>query len=187
MARKKRDSPNPGLTPTDLMEQIKAEVSNEDVQEVRPKRTQKRRSVLFSPRPSNSEEASGGGVFRTSDVSDTRRPAGPEPTEVPDNLRVADEAALSDIVREVMQSESGEIGMSYLRQMVTQVALKAAKGDQWAVDWIGNRYEGKPGQAPKRTTSIEDTEQAIDQVEVATLNHLAGLDNGGTDSDTSPD
>lgn len=63
--------------------------------------------------------------------------------------------------------------MSYLRQMVTQVAIKASKGEQWAVDFIANRYEGKPGQAPKRTASIEDVEQSIDEVETAALNAIA--------------
>lgn len=82
------------------------------------------------------------------------------------------------MVREVMTRASGDEGLSYLRKMVHQVAIKASKGEQWAVDWIANRYEGKPGQAPKRSTSIEEVEGQIDQVEVAALNRLTRDTNG---------
>jgi hypothetical protein len=178
MPRKKRESPNPGLTPPDLLKQIKAEVSDEDVQAVSSKSETKRRSILLKAREARATEDGSRRVFGTPSVPDAGRQSNPEPPAVPNILGVDSEAALSDIVREVMIGESDEGGISYLRKMVIQVALKAAKGEQWAVDWIGNRYEGKPGQAPKRSTSIEEVESTIDQVEVAALNRLTEEDNG---------
>jgi hypothetical protein len=145
MAKKSRKSPNPGLTPSDLMNKIKAEVAEEPPR--KPTRS------IFSKPPAEPELLT-------------------EPTPTIDIRGVTTEEGLSELVRQVMQAPTEEDNVTLLRQMVTQVAIKASKGDQWAVEWIGNRIEGKPGQAPKRTTSIEEVEQAIDQVEVAALNRL---------------
>jgi len=172
MARKTRNSPNPGLTPPDLLKQIRAEVANEDLPKMQSKSEAKRRSVLHTARPSGADETSGSRVFGATSVSDAGRTDSSEPPAVSDALGLESEIALSDIVRQVMLSPGPEEGVSFLRQMVTQVALKAARGEQWAVDFIANRYEGKPGQAPRKTTSIEQAEETINEVEVATLNDL---------------
>lgn len=176
MARKKKTSPNPGLTPPSLLEQIRNETADQDVQKVLAKRPSGK-SVLQPAHKASTGATGLGGIFGTAGVPDGKRDSKTDEKSIPDAKSGQLDIALSDLVRNIMLEPTAE-GLTHMEGMVRQVAMRAAKGEQWAVAWVGDRIEGKPGQMAKRTASIEDVETTIDSAEVAALNKLLKENDG---------
>ena len=175
MARKKTTKPkNFGLTPATVREQIKKELTDGDkLQDLHPTNPMPKRLVLPASRKGSAGAAGGGGVFGTPEVHDEQRGTDSEQGQVPDaegKQRFVD-VAITEALRELVQDVMPE-GCTYMHGILKQVVIKASKGEQWAIDFIANRIEGKPGQVAKKTNSIEEIEAVITQVEKAALDKL---------------
>ena len=176
MSKKRRTSPNPGLTPPELVSQIRKDAGVKDgdeLQDLRKPDPKPKKPLLSNARKKSAGEAGGGGVFGADRVPDSERSteASTEGASVSDGSGRGRVASIRDLLEiEIKKTDPDGIGGTYLQTIVQKVVEKAANGEQWAMLFVRDIIEGKPGQAPKRSQSVEDVEETITQVELATLN-----------------
>ena len=180
MSKKRRTSPNPGLTPPELVSQIRKEAGvndGDELQDLRKPNPKPKKPLLSGTRKRGAGKAGGGGVFGADRVPDSEREAETSPEgETVSDPRRSRVASIRDLLEiEIKKTDPDGTG-TYLQTIVEKVVEKAARGEQWAMLFVRDIIEGKPGQAPKRTQSVEDIEETISQVELATLNKF--LENG---------
>jgi hypothetical protein len=175
MSKRRRTSPNPGLTPPELVSKIRQDAGvsdGDELQDLRKPDPKPKKPLLSSTRKKGAGKTGGGGVFGADRVPDSEREAQTssegETVSDPRRSRVASIRDLLEI--EIKKTDPDGIGGTYLQTIVQKVVEKAANGEQWAMLFVRDIIEGKPGQAPKRTQSVEDIEETISQVELATLN-----------------
>lgn len=175
---KRKVSPNPGLTPPELVSEVRRKAGIEDgknVQKVRKPDQQQKKSILSKARAGSAGKPRRSGIFGATPVSDGEREAeaSTKGGKVSDDTgRRERVVGLRELLEMEIKKQDPDEGCTYLQSIVRKVVEKAARGEQWAMLFVRDIVEGKPGQAPKRTQTIEDVEDAISQVELATLNKL---------------
>lgn len=176
--KKKATSPNPGLTPPGLREQIKKQLGVADdvakVPKVRRANSRPKEPVVPESRSSTLADTCGGGIFGAVDVQDDDGSPKTEPQDIPDDRGVTPELiGMRDLLEIEIKKINPEEGVSYLRCIVKQVVTKAARGEQKSMDFIRDLIEGRPGQAPSRPVRMEDVEKQLEAAEVNLLNKFA--------------
>ena len=177
MSKRRKTSPNPGLTPPELVSQIRKDAGVDDgteLQDLRKPDPKPKKPLLSNARKKGVGATGGGGVFGADRVPDSKRDAeaSSKGSEVSDGSRRGGVASIRDLLElEIKKADPDGTG-TYLQTIVRKVVEKAANGEQWAMLFVRDIIEGKPGQAPKRSQSVEDVEDTISQVELATLNRL---------------
>jgi len=146
----------------------------DELQDLRKRDTKPKKSLLSNARTKGSGKDGGGAVFGADRVQDSERDAetSTEGAEVSDSARRSRVASLRELLEIEIKKTDPEEGGTYLQSIVKKVVEKAARGEQWAMAFVRDIIEGKPGQAPKRSQTIEDVEDTISQIELATLNKL---------------
>ena len=182
MARRKRnESPNPGLTPPAMQEEIRKKLgikkNGTKMREVRSADKGPKQPAVSKSRPRTLAESGGGGVFGTSDVQDTSGAPEDQCAEVSDSGRNSLElVSMRDLLEIEVKRINEDEGVPYLTCIVRQVVRKAAKGEQASIAFIRDIIEGRPGQAPSRPVRMEDVEKQLDNAEVNLLNRMMETD-----------
>jgi len=195
MARKKKsESPNPGLTPSSLRDKIRKELTNgEAVQGVRKPNSKKDGAILPKARPGASRTSGASRVFGADAVHDEQRGADREQEPLSDPERagrhLSTDETITEILRQIVYGNDiyDEDSCPPIVKILRKVVLKAQTGEQAAIDFVTNRIEGKPGQAAKKTTTIEDVEKMISQAELARLDEFMGEDNDTPEAEPESD
>lgn len=171
--------PSPSLTPPELLEQIKRDASNGNtLPSVQQTLDKPKEPVLPTAHAGSPEENGAGGLLGTAVVPKRRRKTSRKQKKVPNPVKRRSgtlEANISKLLRQLVAEQNPEEdeGVTYADTIAHQILKAAGSGHQWAIEYIRDSLEGKPGRAPAKSTDQQDVEEAIDQIEVSLLNKFA--------------
>lgn len=186
LSSKGRPKPEPEEDPTT---EGQDDEPNEGVQGVREPGAEGQQ-VLPEAREGAPAETGSGGVPPAPAVQDDQRVGEPDELPFPGAGRAeTTDARLSRILQNLLQKKAprefqtagGETTAEVLAQTVMN---KALEGNQWAIDFVSNRIEGRPGNVAPERQSEADVEAELERVTVTRLNDLAAGIEEETPSDS---
>lgn len=193
MAKKRRRGLNPDLTPASVLEQAAGRVRKEaesDVSELPASPASPDVPVL--PKVFKGRAAKHRAVLDADGVPDGQRTGDAVPQEVPDRGRVDAEGGGSfpRLFRRLLDEQAdprlqspGDMahgGVTNRELIARQVIREAVEGRQWAINFVRDAVEGRPGTAPPPTSEDRGPDLMLDALLTDKLNKLGGVDAGGS-------